>query len=149
MNVGIESDPKAANDLAAEPTAVLGLATGNTPRRLYQRLIEMHRLEGLDFSQVRTFSADGRIAANDPGSSLASPMRRVPITLNKRGYLADDSVSSAALSHGGRLSCVTSCNEVVRGRKCPGARSPCRGPVSPSRSETNLERDESAGRNKV
>ena len=167
MNVLIEPSPKAGSDLAAEvvaatvraePASVLGLATGSTPQRLYQRLIGMHRLEGLDFSQVRTFNpdefvgmapdhpaswraymdrelfasvnltpsrchvpdggaadlgamiagytraielaggidlqiigigGDGHIAANDPGSSLASPMRKVPITLNKRGYLAD------------------------------------------------------------
>jgi len=34
-------------------------------------------------------SGDGHIAANDPGSSLASRMRQVVITLDKRGYLAD------------------------------------------------------------
>jgi glucosamine-6-phosphate deaminase len=167
MRVLIETDPNAGNDLAAEliaarlraePASVLGLATGGTPRPLYRRLIEMHRLEGLDFSQVTTFNpdefvgvpadhpaswraymerelfgsvnltpsrchvpdgdardidamiaayrraidlaggidlqvigvgSDGHIAANDPGSSLASRMRRVVITLNKRGYLAD------------------------------------------------------------
>lgn len=167
MNVIIQSDPKSGSDLAAEmvatrvraePATVLGLATGSTPRAMYQRLIEMHRLEGLDFSQVTTFNpdefvgvaadhpatwhaymdkelfgalnlvpgrchvpdgnardldammtayarairmaggidlqiigvgGDGHIAANDPGSSLASRMRKVVITLDKRGYLAD------------------------------------------------------------
>jgi glucosamine-6-phosphate deaminase len=167
MNVIIETDPNKGSDLAAEmvaarvradPACVLGLATGGTPRGMYQRLIEMHRLEGLDFSQVTTFNpdefvgvpadhpatwhsymetelfgkvnlsasrcqipdgnaadldamiarynralemsggvdvqiigigGDGHIAANDPGSSLASRMRRIVITLNKRGYLAD------------------------------------------------------------
>ena len=167
MKVIIQSDPKSVSDLAAEtvaarvrakPASVLGLATGSTPRGMYRRLIEMHRLEGLDFSQVTTFNpdefvgvaadhpatgraymeqevfgalnlvpgrchtpdgiardvdammtayaraidmaggidlqiigvgGDGHIAANDPGSSLASRMRKVVITLNKRGYLAD------------------------------------------------------------
>ncbi|MGD8328022.1 MAG: glucosamine-6-phosphate deaminase [Acidobacteriota bacterium] len=167
MLVHIESDPRRGSDLAAEivaaqvraePATVLGLATGSTPLAMYRRLIEMHRLEQLDFSQVTTFNpdefvgvpvdhpaswhaymtkelfgslnltpsrchlpdgnardldamidaytrsiemaggidlqivgvgGDGHIAANDPGSSLASRMRRVVITLNKRGYLAD------------------------------------------------------------
>ena len=167
MNVLIEPSPKAGGDLAAEmvaaqirakPASVLGLATGSTPRAMYQRLVEMHRVEGLDFAQVTTFNPDefvgvapddpaswraymdrelfgsvnltpsrchvpdgqaadldamiarysraielaggidlqllgigndGHIAANDPGASLASRMRRVPITLTKRGYLAD------------------------------------------------------------
>lgn len=167
MNVIIETDPRGASDRAAEivaaqvrahPASVLGLATGSTPRCMYRRLAEMHRLEGLDFSLVTTFNpdefvgvaaehpaswhaymrkelfdrvnltptrchvpegtahdldamiaaykrsielaggidlqiigvgGDGHIAANDPGSSLASRMRRVVITLNKRGYLAD------------------------------------------------------------
>ncbi len=167
MNVIIEPDPNKGSDLAAEmvaarvrarPSTVLGLATGGTPRAMYRRLIEMHRLEGLDFGQVTTFNpdefvgvprehpaswraymqkevfgslnlsatrahvpdgnardldammcayaraiemaggidlqiigvgGDGHIAANDPGASLASRMRKVVITLNKRGYLAD------------------------------------------------------------
>lgn len=41
-----------------KPTAVLGLATGRTPERLYQELIRMHREEGLDFSKVTTFNLD-------------------------------------------------------------------------------------------
>jgi len=166
MRVHIEADPRRGSELAAEivaarvraePAAVLGLATGSTPQQMYRRLIEMHRLEELDFSQVTTFNpdefvavpadhpaswhaymrelfdgleltpsrrhipdgnardldamitaytraiemaggidlqiigvgGDGHIAANDPGSSLASRMRRVVITLTKRGYLAD------------------------------------------------------------
>ncbi len=167
MNVIIETDPGKGSDLAAEmiaacvrarPTSVLGLATGSTPRAMYRRLIEMHRLEGLDFAQVTTFNpdefvgvppenpaswaaymerelfgsvnltpsrrhvpdgtardvdamiasytraidmaggidvqiigvgGDGHIASNDPGSSLASRMRQVVVTLNKRGYLAE------------------------------------------------------------
>jgi glucosamine-6-phosphate deaminase len=37
---------------------VLGLATGSTPVRLYQRLIQMHREEGLSFANVVTFNLD-------------------------------------------------------------------------------------------
>jgi glucosamine-6-phosphate deaminase len=41
-----------------KPNAVLGLATGRTPERLYQELIRMHHSEGLDFSRVTTFNLD-------------------------------------------------------------------------------------------
>lgn len=41
-----------------KPAAVLGLATGRTPLRLYQELIRLHRDEGLDFSRVTTFNLD-------------------------------------------------------------------------------------------
>jgi len=41
-----------------KPDAVLGLATGRTPLRLYQELIRLHREEGLDFSHVTTFNLD-------------------------------------------------------------------------------------------
>ena len=37
---------------------VLGLATGSTPIGVYRELIRMHREEGLDWSQVRTFNLD-------------------------------------------------------------------------------------------
>jgi glucosamine-6-phosphate deaminase len=51
-----------------KPDAVLGLATGRTPLRLYQELIRMHREEGLDFSRVTTFNLDeyvGLAASHD------------------------------------------------------------------------------------
>lgn len=51
-----------------KPDAVLGLATGRTPLRLYQELIKMHRNEGLDFSRITTFNLDeyvGLAAAHD------------------------------------------------------------------------------------
>jgi len=41
-----------------KPDAVLGLATGRTPQRLYQELIRQHCEEGLDFSRVTTFNLD-------------------------------------------------------------------------------------------
>lgn len=67
MRVIIEADAAAAAATAAnfiadlvrqKADAVLGLATGGTPVSCYQTLIEMHRREGLDFSQVRTFNLD-------------------------------------------------------------------------------------------
>jgi glucosamine-6-phosphate deaminase len=41
-----------------KPDAVLGLATGATPLKLYGELVRMHRDEGLDFSGVTTFNLD-------------------------------------------------------------------------------------------
>lgn len=43
---------------AENKTAVLGLATGSTPVRLYRELIRMHREEGLSFQNVVTFNLD-------------------------------------------------------------------------------------------
>jgi glucosamine-6-phosphate deaminase len=40
------------------PQAVLGLATGETPRRVYEELVRAHREEGLDLSRVTTFNLD-------------------------------------------------------------------------------------------
>jgi glucosamine-6-phosphate deaminase len=47
-----------ASVIRGKPNAVLGLATGRTPLRLYQELIRQHRDEGLDFSKVTTFNLD-------------------------------------------------------------------------------------------
>ena len=44
--------------LNAKPDAVIGMATGSTPLGMYQELVRLHRDEGLDFSQVRTFNLD-------------------------------------------------------------------------------------------
>lgn len=52
----------AANIIAicikSKPSCVLGLATGATPLGTYRELIKMHRDDGLDFSQVKTFNLD-------------------------------------------------------------------------------------------
>src|SRR5690606_28566155 len=37
---------------------VLGLATGNTPKPVYEELIKLHREEGLSFKNVYTFNLD-------------------------------------------------------------------------------------------
>lgn len=41
-----------------KPNCTLGLATGGTPRGLYQQLVRLHREDGLDFSRVTTFNLD-------------------------------------------------------------------------------------------
>lgn len=37
---------------------ILGLATGSTPTRVYDELVQMHRQEGLSFKNVHTFNLD-------------------------------------------------------------------------------------------
>ena len=44
--------------LRAKPDLVLGLATGRTMERVYDRLVAKHQSEGLDFSRCRTFNLD-------------------------------------------------------------------------------------------
>ena len=41
-----------ANKIRTKPKTVLGLATGSTPLGLYNELIKLHKIEGLDFSNV-------------------------------------------------------------------------------------------------
>ncbi len=43
---------------AQNKTAVLGLATGSSPIRVYHELVRMHREEGLSFKNVVTFNLD-------------------------------------------------------------------------------------------
>jgi glucosamine-6-phosphate deaminase len=47
-----------SNVLNEKPNAVLGMATGSTPLGLYKELVRMHKEEGLDFAQVKTFNLD-------------------------------------------------------------------------------------------
>lgn len=42
----------------ARPRAVLGLATGDTPRPVYAELVRLRRDEGLDLGEVTTFNLD-------------------------------------------------------------------------------------------
>lgn len=67
MEVIISASIEKASCLAAasivrviknKPDAVLGLATGSTPLKLYKELIRLYREEGVDFSQCRTFNLD-------------------------------------------------------------------------------------------
>ncbi len=47
-----------AKFIRSKPGCVLGLATGSTPIGTYKELVRMHKEEGLDFSQVKTFNLD-------------------------------------------------------------------------------------------
>ncbi|QDT07857.1 Glucosamine-6-phosphate deaminase 1 [Rubripirellula lacrimiformis] len=47
-----------ADAVVANPSVVLGLATGGSPVATYGRLIDRHRTAGLDFSRVTTFNLD-------------------------------------------------------------------------------------------
>lgn len=67
MEVIVRHDAGAAADLAArlvaarlqaKPSLVLGLATGRTMEAVYDRLVTMHRANGLDFSGCTTFNLD-------------------------------------------------------------------------------------------
>ncbi|MDP6629628.1 MAG: glucosamine-6-phosphate deaminase [Kiritimatiellia bacterium] len=67
MEVIISPDTETASGAAArvvarlvreKPNAVLGLATGSTPLKLYRKLIQLHNEEELDFSEVTTFNLD-------------------------------------------------------------------------------------------
>ena len=67
MEIIIQKDADTASRIAAQyvarviqkkPDAVLGLATGSTPVKLYRELIRMHQQEGLDFSRITTFNLD-------------------------------------------------------------------------------------------
>ena len=47
-----------ATELKARPRLVLGLAAGRTMEPVYARLVSLHCVQGLDFSQCRTFNLD-------------------------------------------------------------------------------------------
>ena len=47
-----------ASAVRENPRIVLGLATGRTMERVYEKLAQMHKEDGLDFSLVRTFNLD-------------------------------------------------------------------------------------------
>lgn len=59
-----------ANCVKSNPRCVLGLATGGTPIGTYQELVRMHKEEGLDFSEVKTFNLDEYLGA---GIDLEKP----------------------------------------------------------------------------
>jgi glucosamine-6-phosphate deaminase len=59
-----------AKELRANPSLVLGLATGRTMEAVYARLVRMHREEQLDFSLCRTFNLDEYVGL--PGSDRHS-----------------------------------------------------------------------------
>jgi glucosamine-6-phosphate deaminase len=47
-----------AKRLSEKPDLVLGLATGRTMERVYARLVDLHRTQGLEFRRCRTFNLD-------------------------------------------------------------------------------------------
>ena len=55
------------NLLRGNPAAVLGLASGQTPRAMYRELIREHRENGLSFRDVTTFNLDEYVGI-EPGS---------------------------------------------------------------------------------
>ncbi len=54
----------------ANPRAVIGLATGETQKRVYAELVRAHREDGLDFAAVTTFNVDEFVGIDEthPGS---------------------------------------------------------------------------------
>ncbi|WP_118136962.1 glucosamine-6-phosphate deaminase [Oceanicella sp. SM1341] len=63
--------------LAAEPAAVLGLATGRTPLGIYRRLAARHAAGGLSFARATSFNLDEyRGLGPDHPASFAAYMRR-------------------------------------------------------------------------
>ncbi len=47
-----------ADQIINTPNPIIGLATGSSPIKTYQKLIDMNQNKTLDFSQVRTFNLD-------------------------------------------------------------------------------------------
>ena len=62
-----------AEEIKANPRAVLGLATGNTPIGIYRCLVEMYRRGELDFLEVSSYNLDEYlpIKASDKNSYAA------------------------------------------------------------------------------
>ncbi|NLY17861.1 MAG: glucosamine-6-phosphate deaminase [Clostridiaceae bacterium] len=56
--------------IRSKPDCVIGFATGGTPIGTYKELIRMHKEEGLDFSEVKTFNLDEYLGV---GIDLSKP----------------------------------------------------------------------------
>ncbi|MGI5849742.1 MAG: glucosamine-6-phosphate deaminase [Christensenellales bacterium] len=59
-----------ADFIKDKPNCVIGLATGSTPIGTYRELVRLHKEEGLDFSQVKTFNLDEYLGV---GMSMDKP----------------------------------------------------------------------------
>ncbi|NEZ48030.1 glucosamine-6-phosphate deaminase [Clostridium niameyense] len=59
-----------ASQVILKSNSILGLATGDTPLGIYERLIDMHKKGDVDFSEVRTFNLDEyyKLKEEDPQS---------------------------------------------------------------------------------
>ncbi|MFV0440468.1 MAG: glucosamine-6-phosphate deaminase [Lachnospirales bacterium] len=67
MKIFIEKDYNAVSKKAAQlisaqvtlkPNSILGLATGSSPEGMYKNLVEMYKVDDIDFSEVVTFNLD-------------------------------------------------------------------------------------------
>ncbi len=113
MDVKLYPDPEAASIAAAllieqivvdarakRGKAVLGLATGSTPKRVYAHLVERHRMGALSFRDVSTYNLDEYypIAANDPQSyhlyMYEHLFRHVDLAPN-RAHVLDGTISES------------------------------------------------------
>ena len=56
--VGQEAARIVAGAVRANPSVVLGLATGSTPLGMYEELVALHRAGNLDFSKATSFNLD-------------------------------------------------------------------------------------------
>lgn len=56
--VGQEAARIVSGAVRANPSIVLGLATGSTPLGMYEELVSLHRAGGLDFSKATSFNLD-------------------------------------------------------------------------------------------
>lgn len=59
-----------ASQVILKSNSILGLATGDTPLGIYERLIDMYKKGDVDFSEVRTFNLDEyyKLKEEDPQS---------------------------------------------------------------------------------
>jgi glucosamine-6-phosphate deaminase len=65
--------------LRAQPAAVLGFPTGESPVPLYRELVRLHREEGLSFARARSFNLDEYVGlpAGDPRAFRAWMQRQL------------------------------------------------------------------------
>lgn len=56
--IGIAAGNYMCGQVLAKPNSVLGLATGSTPLKPYNHMIQLYRQGAVDFSQVTTFNLD-------------------------------------------------------------------------------------------
>ena len=103
-----ESMSRAAGEIfieaiRANPNITLGLATGSTPKGMYQELIKCHREEGLDFSKVKTFNLDEYIGlSHDHPSSYGYYMDTQlfnHINIDKRNVFIPDGKTECLEEH--------------------------------------------------
>ena len=75
--VSLEAARLISELLRSNPSAVLGLASGETPRATYRELVRAHREDGLSFREASTFNLDEYVGL-EPGSpqSYRAFMRR-------------------------------------------------------------------------